>query len=61
MSKFNRSKVMPRYFAIAVVLTLVGTAILGKTLYVMTAKKTYFAPLNLNLASPYPMRQQMNV
>ena len=42
MSKFNRSKVMPRYFAIAVVLTLVGTAILGKTLYVMTAKKTYW-------------------
>ena len=42
MSKFNRSKVMPRYFAIAVVLTLVGTAILGKTLYVMTAKKAYW-------------------
>ena len=33
---------MPRYFAIAVLLTLVGLSILGKTLYVMTAKKTYW-------------------
>ena len=42
MSKFNKSKVMPRYFAIAVVLTLIGVAIVGKALYLMTAKKTYW-------------------
>ena len=38
MSKFENSKVMPRYFAIAVALTLVGIAILVKALYIMTAE-----------------------
>ena len=42
MSKFNNSKVMPRYFFIAVVLTLIGFAIIGKALYIMTAKKDYW-------------------
>ena len=42
MSKFSTDKVMPRYFAIAIVLTLIGFAIIGKALYIMTAKKTYW-------------------
>ena len=42
MSKFNSNKVMPRYFAIAVVLTLIGFAIVGKAMYIMTAKKDYW-------------------
>ncbi|WP_033147361.1 penicillin-binding protein [Prevotella sp. P6B1] len=42
MSKFNNDKVMPRYFAIAVVLTLIGFAIIGKAMYIMTAKKDYW-------------------
>ena len=42
MSKFSRDKVMPRYFAIAVVLTLLGFAIIGKAMYIMTAKKKYW-------------------
>ena len=42
MSKFSTDKVMPRYFAIALVLTLIGFAIIGKALYIMTAKKTYW-------------------
>ncbi len=42
MSKFNSDKVMPRYFAIAVVLTFVGFAIVGKAMYIMTAKKDYW-------------------
>ena len=42
MSKFRTDKVMPRYFAIALVLTLIGFAIIGKALYIMTAKKTYW-------------------
>ena len=42
MSKFNNDKVMPRYFAIAVVLTLVGFAVVGKAMYIMTAKKDYW-------------------
>ena len=32
MSKFKSEKVMPRYFAIAVVLTLIGFAIVGKAI-----------------------------
>ena len=33
---------MPRYFAIAVVLTFIGFAIVGKAMYIMTAKKQYW-------------------
>ena len=42
MSRFSSDKVMPRYFAIAVVLTFVGFAIVGKAMYIMTAKKDYW-------------------
>ena len=42
MSKFKSEKVMPRYFAIAVVMTLIGFAIVGKAMYIMTAKKQYW-------------------
>lgn len=42
MSKFKSDKVMPRYFAIAVVLTLIGFAVVGKAMYIMTAKKEYW-------------------
>ena len=43
MSKFRNDKVMPRYFAIAVVMTLIGFAVIGKALYIMTAKKQYWS------------------
>ena len=42
MSKFDSEKVMPRYFIVAVVLTIIGVAILGKAFYIMTAKKEYW-------------------
>ena len=42
MSKFDNDKVMPRYMAIAIVLTLIGFAIIGKALYIMTAQKQYW-------------------
>lgn len=42
MSKFRNDKVMPRYFAIAVILTLLGVAVVGKAFYIMTAKKEYW-------------------
>ena len=42
MSKFDREKVMPRYFFIAVVLTIIGIAVLGKAFYLMTAKHDYW-------------------
>ena len=42
MSKFRNDKVMPRYFAIAVVLTLAGFAVIARAMYIMTAKKQYW-------------------
>lgn len=42
MSKFDKNKVMPRYFFIAVVLMLMGVAIVCKAFYIMTAKKDYW-------------------
>ena len=49
MSKFNSNKVMPRYFTIAVVLTVIGIAIIGKALYIMTAKKSYWTTVQEHL------------
>ena len=37
MSKFENDKVIPRYMAIAVVLTIIGLAVIGKAFYIMTA------------------------
>lgn len=42
MSKFNFKKVMPRYSFIAVVMTLIATAVVGKTFYIMTAEKSFW-------------------
>ncbi len=42
MSKFDNDKVIPRYMVIAVVLTLIGVAVIGKAFYIMTAKKQYW-------------------
>lgn len=42
MSKFENRKVMPRYMVIAVLLTLVGLAIIAKAGYIMTAKKDFW-------------------
>ena len=42
MSKFDNKKVLPRYLAIAVFLTMVGFLIVGKAGYIMFAKKDYW-------------------
>ena len=42
MSKFERKKVLPRYLAIAVILTLIGAAVIVKAGVIMTAKKDYW-------------------
>lgn len=42
MSKFESEKVMPRYFFIAVALTIVGVIVVGRAGYIMTAKKDYW-------------------
>ena len=51
MSKFDNKKIMPRYFAIAVVLTLTGIAILCKAAYIMSAKKEYWTEVAAGLKS----------
>ena len=60
MSRFNNNQVMPRYMIIAVVLTLIGIAIIGKAFYIMTAKKQYWTEvadrLKRDSVSVKPMR-----
>lgn len=49
MSKFNSNKIMPRYFAIVLALTVAGIAIIGKALYIMTAEKDYWTAVQQQL------------
>ena len=42
MSKFDSKKVMPRYLALTVILSLVGVAVVIKASVIMTAKKSYW-------------------
>ena len=42
MSKFEHKKVMPRYSAIAIIMTIFAIAVVGKALYIMTAKHDYW-------------------
>ena len=49
MSKFNSNKVIPRYLAIAVVLTLLGIAVVVKAFYIMTVKKDYWMTVQSQL------------
>ena len=42
MSKFKSEKVLPRYLAVAVLLTIIGVAVIVKAGYTMTAKKSYW-------------------
>ncbi len=51
MSKFDSNKVMPRYFAIAVVLTLVGIAVVGRAAYIMAVEKDYWTEVASRLVT----------
>ena len=42
MSKFDHKKVMPRYSAIAIIMSIFALAVVGKALYIMTAKHDYW-------------------
>lgn len=42
MSKFNNKKVIPRYTFIGIVMAMLAIAVVGKTLYIMTAKRDYW-------------------
>ena len=39
---FLGKKIMPRFFVIAVLLTLVGLAVVGKALYLMTVQRDFW-------------------
>ena len=41
-SKFDHKKVMPRYSAIAIIMTIFAITVVGKALYIMTAKHDYW-------------------
>ena len=51
MSKFKKEKVMPRYLAVAVVLSLIGIAVIAKASYTMTVKKSYWMTVANNQKS----------
>lgn len=42
MSKFDNKKVMPRYSFLAIIMTLVAATVIGKTLFIMTAKRDFW-------------------
>lgn len=42
MSKFDYKKIMPRYTLIAIFMTIVAAAVVGKAFYTMTAKQEYW-------------------
>ncbi len=42
MSKFDYNKIMPRYSAIATIMTLIALAVVGKAIYIMSAKHDYW-------------------
>ena len=39
MSKFDSNKVMPRYSAIAILMTVIAVLVVGKTLYLMKERQ----------------------
>ena len=42
MSKFDAKKVMPRYRAISLIMIFIAISVVGKSLYIMTAKRDYW-------------------
>jgi len=42
MSKFNYKKIMPRYTLVAIIMTMVATAVVCKSIYTMTARHNYW-------------------
>ncbi|MGI6231268.1 MAG: penicillin-binding protein [Prevotella sp.] len=43
MAKFNYDKIMPRYSLIAIVMTLMSVAVVGRAGYLMTVKRSYWS------------------
>ena len=51
MSKFDNKKIIPRYSLIAVVMTLLGVAVIGKATYTMTVKHDYWMEVSKRIES----------
>ena len=51
MSKFNSEKVLPRYLFLAVVLTIIGVAVIAKATITMTVKKGYWETVASKMTS----------
>ena len=51
MSKFDNRKIIPRYSLIAVVMTLLGVAVIGKATYTMTVKHDYWMEVSKRIES----------
>ena len=51
MSKFNSEKVLPRYLFLAVLLTVIGLAVVTKAGITMTVKKSYWETVAVRLRS----------
>lgn len=64
MSKFNKEKVMPRYLVVAMILTLIGVAVIVKAAYIMMAEKDWWeevAKSQVNLADSIKKPNRGNV
>ena len=51
MSKFDNHKIIPRYSLIAVVMTFFGVAVIGRTIYIMSAKHDYWMEVSKKIES----------
>lgn len=51
MSKFDNKKIIPRYSLLAVVMTLLGVAVIGKATYTMTVKHDYWMEVSKRIES----------
>ena len=46
MSKFDNNNIMPRYTFIAILMTILGVAVVVKSIYIMTVKRDYWMEVN---------------
>ncbi len=61
MSKFDSKKVMPRYSFLAILMTLVAITVVGKTLYIMTAKRAFWEEVARPREGGQPRRRSLFV
>ena len=60
MSKFRKEKVMPRYMIVAVILALIGVAVIAKAAYTMTVDKEWWLAVQKNQTNTADSIKQAN-